>query len=184
VITAADVRSVAAPLPRAEKHLIRDHVKFPVGRIVYVSISPDETTMGFGFPREERAALIAAEPGTFALPRLSDQRFSWVHARMARSARTRCANWSSTRGGRAEEDLSRVPGLGRVQLLHSCAVSAVPAAEPAQDREETPGLRAAPPLVRPGGTRVTRYAPVSMKRRALRSCRRTGRIAGKERDAR
>jgi len=83
VITAADVRSVAAPLPRTEEHLIRDHVKFRVGRIVYVSISPDETTVGFGFPREERAALIAAEPGTFALPRLSDQRFNWVHARMA-----------------------------------------------------------------------------------------------------
>ncbi len=83
MITAADVRAVAAPLPRTEEHLIRDHVKFRVGRIVYVSISPDETTMGFGFPRDERAALVAAEPGKFALPRLSDQRFNWVHARMA-----------------------------------------------------------------------------------------------------
>jgi hypothetical protein len=30
-----------------------------------------------------RAALIAAEPDKFSLPRLSDQRFHWVHARMA-----------------------------------------------------------------------------------------------------
>jgi len=83
VVTAEDVRAVALSLPRTEEHLIRDHVKFRIGKIVYVSISPDETTMGFGFPKEERAALIAAEPGKFSLPRLSDQRFHWVHARMA-----------------------------------------------------------------------------------------------------
>jgi hypothetical protein len=83
VVTAEDVRAVALSLPRTEEHLIRDHVKFRIGKIVYVSISPDETTMGFGFPKEERAALIAAGPGKFSLPRLSDQRFHWVHARMA-----------------------------------------------------------------------------------------------------
>lgn len=83
MVTAEDVRAVALSLPRTEEHLIRDHVKFRIGKIVYVSISPDETTMGFGFPKEERAALIAAEPGKFSLPRLSDQRFHWAHARMA-----------------------------------------------------------------------------------------------------
>ena len=83
VITAAEVREVALALPRTSEHLIRDHVKFRVGKIVYVSISPNESTMGFGFPREERAALVAAEPEKFAMPRLSDQRFHWVHARMA-----------------------------------------------------------------------------------------------------
>jgi hypothetical protein len=82
MVTADDVRAVALYLPRTEEHLIRDHVKFRIGRIVYVSISPDERTMGFGFPKEERDALIAAEPGKFSLPRLSDQRFHWVHARM------------------------------------------------------------------------------------------------------
>jgi hypothetical protein len=82
VITAADVRAVALSLPRTEEHLIRDHIKFRVGKIVYASISPDELTMGFGFPKEQRAALIAAEPDKFALPRLSDQRFHWVHAQM------------------------------------------------------------------------------------------------------
>ena len=83
MVTAAEVREVAMALPRTSEHLIRDHVKFRVGKIVYVSISPDESTMGFGFPREERAALIASEPEKFAMPRLSDQRFHWVHVRMA-----------------------------------------------------------------------------------------------------
>ena len=83
MVTVADVREVARCLPRTEEHLIHDHVKFRVGKIVYASVSPDEATLGFGFPREERAALIASEPKKFALPRLSDQRFHWVHARMA-----------------------------------------------------------------------------------------------------
>src|SRR5215475_15502731 len=83
VVTADEVREVALALPRTSEHLIRDHVKFRVGKIVYVSISPDESTMGFGFPREERAALVAAEPEKFALPRPSDQRFHWVHVQMA-----------------------------------------------------------------------------------------------------
>ena len=83
MVTAADVRAVAMSLPRTSEHLIYDNIKFRVGKIVYVAISPDESTMGFGFPKEERAALIAAEPEKFAMPRLSDQRFHWVHARMA-----------------------------------------------------------------------------------------------------
>lgn len=83
MITVRDVRALALSLPRTQEHLIRDHVKFRVGRIVYAAISPDETVMGFGFPREERAALIAAEPARFCLTRLSDQRYNWVDAQMA-----------------------------------------------------------------------------------------------------
>jgi len=83
MVTEDDVRAWAMSLPRTEEHLIHDHVKFRVGKIVYAAVAPDETTMGFGFPREERAALIAAEPAKFCLPRLSDQRYHWVHARMA-----------------------------------------------------------------------------------------------------
>jgi hypothetical protein len=83
MVTASDIRAWALTLPRTEEHLIRDHVKFRVGKIVYASVSPDETIMGFGFPREERDALIAAEPAKFCLPRPSDLRFNWVHARMA-----------------------------------------------------------------------------------------------------
>jgi len=83
MVTVDDVRAWAMSLPRTEEHLIRDQVKFRVGRIVYAAISPDETVMGFGFPREERAALVAAEPEKFSLPRPSDMRYQWVHARMA-----------------------------------------------------------------------------------------------------
>jgi hypothetical protein len=83
MITAADVREVAMSLPRTEEHLIRDHIKFRVGKIVYASVSPDETMIGLGFPKEERAAMIASRPDVFVLPRLSDQRFQWINARMA-----------------------------------------------------------------------------------------------------
>ncbi len=83
MVTVADVRALAMSLPRTEEHLIRDRIKFRVGKIVYVAFSADETIMGFGFPKEERAALVAAEPGKFSLPRPSDMRFHWVHARLA-----------------------------------------------------------------------------------------------------
>ena len=83
MITAADVRGVARPLPRTEEHLIRDYTKFRVGKIVYASISPDELTLGFSFPKEEREAMIASRPEVFLMPRLSDQRFHWINARMA-----------------------------------------------------------------------------------------------------
>jgi len=66
--TLDDVRRIAMSLPRTSEHLIRDHVKFRVGRIVYASVSPDEERLGFGFPREERAALVASRPETFMMP--------------------------------------------------------------------------------------------------------------------
>jgi len=83
MITAADVRAVAMALPRTEEHLIRDHVKFRVGQIVYASISPDETRIGFGFPKEEREAMVASQPDKFLMPRESDLRYQWINARMA-----------------------------------------------------------------------------------------------------
>lgn len=83
MVTAADVRRVALSLPRAYEALVRDRVKFRVGRIVFVAISRDETTMGFGFPKEERAALVAAEPAKFFMPIRSDERYHWVQARLA-----------------------------------------------------------------------------------------------------
>ena len=83
MVTADDVRELALSLPRTTEGLVRDHVKFRVGRIVYVSISPDEALMGFGFPREERAALVAAEPDKFLMPIRSDERYNWVRVRLA-----------------------------------------------------------------------------------------------------
>ena len=74
---------MAMSLPRTSEHLIHDSIRFRVGKIVYAAISPDETVLAFGFPKEEREALIAAEPAKFMLPRPSDLRFHWVRARMA-----------------------------------------------------------------------------------------------------
>jgi hypothetical protein len=84
MVTVADVRALALTLPRTTEHLIRDRVKFRVGAIVYVAFSRDETTMGFGYPKEERDALIDAEPDLFFLPPTSDLRFNWVCCHLAR----------------------------------------------------------------------------------------------------
>jgi len=80
MVTIEDVRRWAMSLPRTSEHLIYRQVKFRVGKIVYAALSEDETTMGFGFPREEREALVAAQPRKFSLPRPSDMRFNWVRA--------------------------------------------------------------------------------------------------------
>lgn len=82
-MTIDHVRGWALALPRTEEHLIRDYVKFRVGRIVYATVSPDETTLGFAFPKDERPALIAAEPDRFLLERRGDARYNWIDARMA-----------------------------------------------------------------------------------------------------
>ena len=75
-----DVRRIAAPLPRAYEVLVRDRVKFRVGSIVWLAFSRDETELGFAFPREERAALVASEPETFFMPGQVDLRYQWVEA--------------------------------------------------------------------------------------------------------
>lgn len=82
MIEVEDVRRLALSLPRTTEHLIHDRVKFRVKQIVYCAFSRDETLMGFAFPREERAALVASEPQKFLMPRESDLRFHWVMARM------------------------------------------------------------------------------------------------------
>jgi hypothetical protein len=78
VVTVDDVRALARTLPRTSEHLIHDRIKFRVGAIVYVAFSRDERTMGFGYPKEQRHGLIAAEPDLFFLPRPSDLRFNWA----------------------------------------------------------------------------------------------------------
>jgi hypothetical protein len=83
MVTVQDVREVALSLPRTTEHLIRGRVKFRVQRLVYVAFSADETLMGFGFPKEERAALVGSEPGKFLLPPAADLRYNWVDVRVA-----------------------------------------------------------------------------------------------------
>ncbi|MFC4007141.1 MmcQ/YjbR family DNA-binding protein [Nonomuraea purpurea] len=83
MVTVEDVRQFARTLPRTSEHLIRDRVKFRIGKIVYVAFSREETLMGFAFPKEEREALVAAEPEKFLMPGESDLRFNWVVVRLA-----------------------------------------------------------------------------------------------------
>ncbi|BDU06749.1 MmcQ/YjbR family DNA-binding protein [Nocardia cyriacigeorgica] len=78
-----DVRTLGAELERSYQVYVRGRLKFRVGQIVYVAFSLDETEMGFAFPKEERAALVASEPHKFRLPSAADMRFNWVHAELA-----------------------------------------------------------------------------------------------------
>lgn len=78
MVTADEVRALAVTLPRTELHVVHDRLKFRIKSIVYLAFSRDETTMGFGYPKEERAALVENEPAKFFLPQPSDMRFNWV----------------------------------------------------------------------------------------------------------
>jgi hypothetical protein len=83
MVTIDDVRALALQLPRSYEALVRDGVRFRVGRIVYVGFSHDEEVMGFAFPKEERDHLVASEPHKFLLPRQRDLRYNWVAGRLA-----------------------------------------------------------------------------------------------------
>ncbi|MBB3045338.1 MULTISPECIES: MmcQ/YjbR family DNA-binding protein [Nocardioides] len=78
-----DVRPLGAELERSYEVYVRGRLKFRVQQLVYVAFSLDERVMGFAFPKEERAALVASEPHKFQLPSESDLRFNWVHADLA-----------------------------------------------------------------------------------------------------
>ena len=80
--TIEDVRALASQLPRSYEALVRDRVRFRVGRLVYLAFSRDETVMGFAFPKEERDALVASEPDKFLMPRPSELRYNWVQVRL------------------------------------------------------------------------------------------------------
>ena len=82
VVDVDDVRAFALTLPRTTEALVRDRVKFRVGRIVYLAFSRDETIMGFGFPKEEREALVRSEPDKFLMPERGDLRYHWVQVRL------------------------------------------------------------------------------------------------------
>jgi hypothetical protein len=82
MVTVDDVRAFALTLPRTTEALVRDRVKFRVGRIVCLAFSQDEKVMGFAFPKEERGALVASEPSTFLMPEPSDLRYRWVQVRL------------------------------------------------------------------------------------------------------
>ena len=81
-MTVDDVRAVASQLPRAYEVLVRDRVKFRVGRIVFLAFSRDETEMGISFPKEEREAMVAAEPDKYFMPGPADLRYQWIETHL------------------------------------------------------------------------------------------------------
>ncbi|MEV0251484.1 hypothetical protein AB0H76_33165 [Nocardia sp. NPDC050712] len=83
-----DVSPLGAELDRSYRVYVRGRLKFRVNQIVYVAFSLDETVMGFAFPKEERAALVASRPRAFHLPAQSDLRFNWINADLAALDRT------------------------------------------------------------------------------------------------
>jgi hypothetical protein len=80
----ADVRRIALALPRAYEALVRESVKFRVGRLVFAAVSPDETLLGFGYPKQLRTSLVDSDPEKFLMPVRSDLRYNWVRLRLAK----------------------------------------------------------------------------------------------------
>lgn len=83
VVSIDDIRELARTLPRSYEVLVRDRVKFRVGRLVYLAFSRDEQIMGFAFPKEQREGLLMSEPDKFLPPSKGDMRYNWVHCRLA-----------------------------------------------------------------------------------------------------
>jgi hypothetical protein len=82
-VTPDEIRALAASLPRSYEAHVRGRVKFRIGQIVYLSLAPDGSSMGCGFPKEFRAAAVEAEPEKFTLPSEPDMRFNWIHVNLA-----------------------------------------------------------------------------------------------------
>ena len=82
MVTVADVRRLAARLPRSYEVLVGGRIKFRVGSIVYISFSRDERVMGFAFPKDQRDWLVGGSPDKFMVPEGGDLRYHWVLVRM------------------------------------------------------------------------------------------------------
>ena len=83
MVTIEQVRAFAMTLPGTYETLVRDRVKFRVGRYVFVAFSRDETQMGFGFPKAQRDAIVRSEPRKFLMPSRGDLRYQWLEVRLS-----------------------------------------------------------------------------------------------------
>jgi hypothetical protein len=83
-VSVADVLAYTNDFERSYVAVVRGRIKLRVKQIVYVAFSRDGTMMGFGFPKEDRPALVASDPERFFLPRPSEMRFHWVETRLDR----------------------------------------------------------------------------------------------------
>ena len=67
-VAVEQILDFARTLERTDAVVVRGRRKLRVGSMVYASFSEDGRRMGFGYPKEERAALVASDPQTFFLP--------------------------------------------------------------------------------------------------------------------
>ncbi|MFE1228357.1 MmcQ/YjbR family DNA-binding protein [Streptomyces sp. NPDC059442] len=82
--TADDVRRVALSLPGAVEKLAWGMPTFragPGGKI-FASLDDADQVMGVKCPKEERAELIAAEPGKFFIREGHDDGYAWIRVRL------------------------------------------------------------------------------------------------------
>jgi len=77
-VTLDDVLEYTKDFERSYVAVVRGRIKLRVKQIVYVAFSRDETMMGFGFPKEDRPALVASDPERFFMPKPTEMRFHWV----------------------------------------------------------------------------------------------------------
>ena len=83
MVTADDIRTFTLSLPRTEEALVRDQVKFRVGRIVYVALS--RMSGRWGSASQGRARRVGRRPARekFFMPIASDLRDNWVRVWLA-----------------------------------------------------------------------------------------------------
>jgi hypothetical protein len=82
VVAVDDVRALATWLPGSYEVVVRKRIKFRVKQYVYLAFSRDETLMGFGFPRDEREAMLQTFPDKFVRPDPADLRYQWLVVRL------------------------------------------------------------------------------------------------------
>ena len=116
-VSVDDVLTYAADFERSYVAVVHGRIKLRVGKIVYVAFSRDETTMGFGFPKEDRPALVASDPERFLMPGQSDMRFNWVVTRLDLLDHERNARVRARRVGHGGAEVP-VQGASSADGLH------------------------------------------------------------------
>ena len=83
MVSVEEVRSFALTLPRTTEEMVRGRLKLRVGRVAYVSISPNGALMRSAFPKEWRDALVDSEPDKYVPPDECELRYNRVLVRLA-----------------------------------------------------------------------------------------------------
>ncbi|MEU6210325.1 MmcQ/YjbR family DNA-binding protein [Streptomyces sp. NPDC047023] len=82
-MTAQDVRRIALSLPDSSEKPAWGMPTFRVGGKIFAALADDDASIGVKCPKEERAELIAAEPGKFFLRPGHDDNYAWIRVRLA-----------------------------------------------------------------------------------------------------